>query len=766
MSRTALPVVFWSRAGAHGADPALREPAAAKLPSPRLPLAAGGRFYAGRLSAPAVGTVVLLVRSHRPLRITVAGALVVEEELSWRLYQRELRLAVLAPVAVGDVPLLLEVGEKPRHPENIDHECPSRNRERVMSAIAARHPDEIEIEAWIEPGARLPAMSLRFEPSQCVKGGVIWQRVHVRAAAREAPPGTGPRWFAEEASAGYSLDTPVEPGAAWDVTPEEWGSSGYRRLLVPVAPLSSPPPPVRGNGPEPSRVEPEVEIAAHTVLRVGGRGGSVEVSMPVYEFLGRRAPAREFRELAWPDLDRLRAAVPEPMLPPQWSHFAKLYDYTWDMLLRLVRRPRPESGLPNSYVATALRTFLDHQFVWDSSFTAIVTSYGWRALHPYATLDLLYSRQFDGGYIHREHDVRDGLPALYEPDFSPNPPMMAVAEWALFCITADLGRLRQVYPLLAASHAWLRHNRRLPDGTYWTTGLANGLDNSPSLGDGYPCLTSQMAHQAELLGLMAERLGNAQDAVAYRVEREAIARACNERLWSHEQRIYATSLPGGGHNPNKVATAFWPLWAGIVPADRAADLARHLKDPASFWRHHPVPSLAADSPHYRPGGDYWLGSTWAPTNYATIKGFARAGHRALAAETAVRHLQCLFEVLQDTGSLWENYSAEASRRGSWSGPDYCWTALGPIALLLEVLLGFEPLAQDRVLVWHLPETLEPMGVRRYPLGPATVSAMLMGREGVWQALVQTDRPVTLRLERGGVSADHACGIGMTAIGLG
>jgi len=54
-------------------------------------------------------------------------------------------------------------------------------------------------------------------------------------------------------------------------------------------------------------------------------------------------------------------------------------------------------------------------------------AYGWRDWPCTATLDMLYSRQFDGGYLHREYESRTGLPILFEPDFSPNPPLPAVA---------------------------------------------------------------------------------------------------------------------------------------------------------------------------------------------------------------------------------------------------------------------------------------------------------------------------------------------------
>ncbi|MEM9884127.1 MAG: trehalase family glycosidase, partial [Planctomycetota bacterium] len=474
--------------------------------------------------------------------------------------------------------------------------------------------------------------------------------------------------------------------------------------------------------------------------------------MPVYESLGRLAPRREFTHQHWPDADDLLANVPEPILPPPWLGFKALYDAAWGMLLDLVKEVPLESGLPGGRIATS-HNFGPMQFVWDTSFTAMATAYAARHLPATAGLDLLYSRQFDGGYLHREHDARDGLPVMWEPDFSPNPPLMAVAEWQLYQLTGDAERLRRVFPALRAHFEWLHAHRRLDDGTFWTTGLANGLDNSPSLGDGYPDLTAQMIQNAEILRDIARLLGH--DADRFEAARQAIGDALNARLWSDELGFYSTSLAEGGHNLNKVVTGFWPLWAGVVPDDRVDRLAEQLLDPDVFWRHHPVPSLAADSPRFVSAGRYWMGSTWAPTNYAVMCGFARAGRHDLAHRVALRHLQCMADVFRDTGKIWENYGPDSSVPGNWSHADYCWSALGPIASLFEHVLGITPDGPNRRLRWRPPPG-QRAGVRRYPLGPATVNLLVdPGPDGlsieadadfaVDLELILGDRRETLRL---------------------
>lgn len=754
-------ITTWSRGAAARGDAVLTEGQPAPLDG-RLPIESGARFHRATLSCPEGGTLLLELTCPRPLRLWLNGQPIVDEPLSWRFYQRTMRVIALAPATAGTLDLLAEFGERPRHPPSVDDHCPSRNRQAVLAALSQRFPDVLELKTRLMPGLSLPPMSLRFTPTQFHRDGMTWQEVQGRLL---------PDWRRPPTSAGINtsdmlpawplIEAADWPGQVQDATTEDDRRVGVRRLFVPIG-VTGALPPLRQPGPDP-RPEPECEVAATAELRVEGAAGNVRIPFPVFESLGRLAPRREWREASFPtDADALLKKLPRPILPQKWAHLDELWQASWRMLVGLVRTPPREGGLPNAYVTTAMDGFRNVVFVWDSSFTALAYAYGWRDFPYTATMDMLYSRQFDGGYLHREHETTTGLPIMYEPDFSPNPPLPAVVELQFARLTGGLGRLRQVQPLLTAMFEWLDHNRRLPDGTYWTTGLANGLDNSPSLGDGYPCLTSQMAHFAECLGEIAALLGQKDVAARWQTRHAEIGKALNAKLWSEDMKFYSTSLPNGKHNTNKVVTGFWPLWAGVVPADRVEHLARHVKDPASFWRHHPVPSLAADSPQFRPPGDYWLGSTWAPTNCAVIKGFQHAGRLDLAREIAHRHLDVMGEILRATGHIWENYCSEHSTRGSWSTHDYSWTAVGPVALLMEVVLGIEPDAVRRTLRWT-PPAGEPVGVERFPFGSATIRLeQKPGAQGD-SVVVDTDRPFTLELVQHGKTRPVACPAGRTQI---
>jgi glycogen debranching enzyme len=750
MTAREMPVstVSWNEGTATAQTFLIQEPASLSQ-AMLLPFGSEEKVYTGRFDLSATGLAVFEIVSPRPIRLWLGGTLVLDEELDWRSYQREVRATILFPCVQGSLDMHCEVGDRPTHHFVVDQFSPSRNLAHVLSELQRLQPDVLSVTGRVIPGEaqrRFP-FSLRFLPTQFQQHGTLWQRVLVRLPA-------------EQAEAPLNLHSEIAPEQCREDTTTLDRQRGQRCWYVPVASSRDDLPPLRTPGPE-TRLEPVVEVVSATKLTVEYASSSVEMTLPIYEALGRLAPQQEYQTLAWPTFDQARALLPEPLLPSHLAHLVPLYEDAWKMLRRLVKDPALTSGLPGSYVSNG-SNFSDHLFVWDTTFTTLCLAYGYRAFPAWSSLNVLYSRQFDGGYIHREHNVHDGLPALFEPDFSPNPPLMSVAEWRLASVTGKTKRLARVYPVLCRYHQWLQANRRLSNGTYWTTGLASGLDNAPSLGDGYPCLTAQMAQDAETLSKIARLLGKEEEALAWEKEYVQIGKALNEALWDESAHIYATSLPGGGYNPNKIVTAFWPLWAGIVPAERVEDLLGHIQDPHSFWRHHPLPSLAADSPFFRPEGEYWLGSTWAPTNYAAIKGLQRAGKQDLAYTLAAKHLQRVFEVWSRTGKFWENYSSEQSTPGNNSAPDYSWSALGPIALLLEVMIGLEPDALQHTLRWQ-PKEGEQVGVKNFSLGSATISLLQRPRaDGCWIE-VMTDAFFHLELVHQGKLQRIACLPGFTEL---
>jgi glycogen debranching enzyme len=129
-----------------------------------------------------------------------------------------------------------------------------------------------------------------------------------------------------------------------------------------------------------------------------------------------------------------------------------------------------------------------------------------------------------------------------------------------------------------------------------------------------------------------------------------------------------------------------------------------------------VPSLSADHPEYDPGGGYWLGGVWPPTNYMILRGLDRAGYNDLAHEISREDLDHVVDIFQQTGTLWENYAPERKAPGNRAKDDFVgWSGLAPVAGLFEYVFGLRADAPSGRLLWDV-RLLESHGVHDYPFG--------------------------------------------------
>jgi hypothetical protein len=406
------------------------------------------------------------------------------------------------------------------------------------------------------------------------------------------------------------------------------------------------------------------------------------------------------------------------------------YRRAWELAFANLRRPEPKSGFVTSFIDTA---FNDCLFMWDSAFILLFARYGRRAFDFQRTLDNLYASQHPDGFICREIGTFDGKDRFERFDAaSTGPNVMPWTEWEHYGDTADSKRLGLVFPVLVSYHRWLRRHRTWRDGTYWTSGLGSGMDNQPRFSqrrageDGWPerltyhghaiwidaCL--QQVFSADVLLRMAHALGRLEEVADLREERERLSLTINERLWNEESAFYHDELADGTLSEVKTVGAYWALLAGVVPQERIVPFLRHLEDPHVFGRPHRVPSLSADHPEYDPGGGYWLGGVWPPTNYMILRGLDMARYHDLAHEISCEDLDHVVRVFEETGTLWENYAPEQTAPGNRAKDDFVgWGGLAPVAGLFEYVFGLRADAPNDRLLWDV-RLLESHGVRGYP----------------------------------------------------
>ena len=445
-------------------------------------------------------------------------------------------------------------------------------------------------------------------------------------------------------------------------------------------------------------------------------------------------------------------ALARGLLPePYWDGHAETiacYWRAWELAFANLRRPTAESGFAATYIDTA---FFGSLFLWDSALIQFFARYGRRAFDFQRTLDTFYAKQQPDGYICKEFRASDGRPGFerFDPN-STGPNVLAWAEWEHYRATADQARLARVFPALVAYHQWMRAYRTWPDGAYWATGIASGMDNQPRAPRSWPGewnrwrrpnwerstpanwpddvswlhhghlawadATAQALLSARTLLQIGAAIGRSDELPDMAAEAEHLERYLNERLWDEAAGFYLDGRPDGARSDVLSVGAYWALLAGAVPPPRLARFVAHLDDERRFKRPHRVPSLPADHPQYHATGGYWLGSVWPPTTYMILRGLVANGYDALAHAIGENHVRNVARACAETGTLWENYAPEAAAPGNAAQPNFVgWGGLGPIAVLLEHVIGLRPDPLAGRLVWDV-RLLEGHGVRHYPFG--------------------------------------------------
>ncbi|MEW2330638.1 glycogen debranching N-terminal domain-containing protein [Micromonospora chersina] len=255
---------------------------------------------------------------------------------------------------------------------------------------------------------------------------------------------------------------------------------------------------------------------------------------------------------------------------------------------------------------------------------------------------------------------------------------------------------------------YLRRNER--------SGVANqGWKDSPEaicFADGRlpgpPLATCELqgyAYDAKMRGARMAREFWGDPAYADRLEREAAAlrERFDRDFWIADRGYYALALDSDGRQVDALASNMGHLlWSGIVPAERAAEVAAHLVGPRLFsgWG---IRSLAAGQERYNPLG-YHVGAVWPFDNALISWGLRRYGF----AEEAGRVAEAIVDASRSfQGRLPEAFAGYPRELTEY--PVRYPTANNPQAmataapfLLLRALLGLEAVGEHLLMAPRLP----------------------------------------------------------------
>lgn len=444
----------------------------------------------------------------------------------------------------------------------------------------------------------------------------------------------------------------------------------------------------------------------------------------------------------------------------------ELYYRTFEIAFDKIQRGTPENGFVDFYMDEA---FNPNIFQWDTSFIMMFARYGNSELPGIVSLDNFYRYQHDDGWIGRELREEDG--SSYWPkvggldaNCSINPPLFSWAEWQSYEVKGDKSRFtkkingKPIFDILVDYYDWIKLNRRWDNGLYWTTSYANGMDRSPRLGTKHVCehgeggwidITAQQALNALYIAKIADAIGETEVGDRFRLEHKEIAQLINRTLWDDDDHFYYDVDKKGRFYKVKTPASFWPFIARVASDEQAKQLVdEHILNPNRFWTEHHLPTVAKDEKTYMKDGGYWDGAVWAPTTYQTIKGLEVYGYREEARRIAVNHIEHLYWVYKNTNTLYENYQPESVGPGVHARPDFVgWTGVGPIAALIENVMGIQVDASQDSVTWDLA-LAEAHGIKNLHFGDNIIGLSVEDRvtsASAAEITVTTNSPVNLHV---------------------
>jgi hypothetical protein len=450
-----------------------------------------------------------------------------------------------------------------------------------------------------------------------------------------------------------------------------------------------------------------------------------------------------------------RQRLPEPIIEAH-PELVEMYWKAWQLLNLTQRSGKQVNGFPKKYLNVTGENVIDQ---WSTLSMALFGVYGYNVFPVMQTLDLFYQKQRADGFISRVYIENSGEPLHLPTQRDPmvNPPLFTWVELKYFRFSADTSRLKAVFPKLEQYFSWLDsycRGKNEADDLYYTTPIGSGMMNLPR-GDielGAWCdMSSQMALFARDLSVIADILGNGYKQEYYRRRFAEIARSVQEKLWHPNTAFYYDMSREGKQVRLKTISGYWPLLAGIPDPKTAQQLISHLKDSSEFKSVHLFTSVAQNETDFDPRGFYWRGGVWGIIDYMIVEALKLYGEQSLADSATWNHVDNMSRVYSGSqlnlanvdskaanfkaGTIWELYApAELEPGTRWDAaaygePDYiAYSGHGPIAMLIENILGFRVDAPDDQLTWNVRRT-DRHGIRRLRFGDNLISIWSDPRTG-------------------------------------
>ena len=250
----------------------------------------------------------------------------------------------------------------------------------------------------------------------------------------------------------------------------------------------------------------------------------------------------------------------------------------------------------------------------------------------------------------------------------------------------------------------------------------------------------QQALSARIISEMYALLGDTDGASEWNAKFGKKRDIVNSLYWNADDGFYY-DIDRNTHEHYRIITtaSFWALTAGVASDEQARALAKYVEDPKTLGGDVPLLSLSRSDNDFDPAGLYWRGGLWMPTAYASLCGLNRYGLYGTAHEAGCKILEHMYRtyVEYEPHTIWECYSPTKHEPASnefgnhIARPDFCgWSALGPISIYIECVLGFHTVdGFDKVVEWERPDDLGArVGIKNLRFGDIVTDIIADGNE--------------------------------------
>lgn len=474
--------------------------------------------------------------------------------------------------------------------------------------------------------------------------------------------------------------------------------------------------------------------------------------------------AAQPKDAANPDWQK---EIPRVIYPDQ--QLVDLYEKTWAIAADRVRLG--PQGLPASPYLDE-NCYEDQIWIWDSCFMVMFSKYAPKAFPGKETLNNLY------------YPIHENVKTPLRIHLRDNPPLFAWIEHDNYRFTGDYEHLKLVlqdkkflqrhfdyFNTVAKSNKQpeispneilrgiVKDNKNEIIGFTWTGG-ASGMDNTPRGRDagGYNKIMwidaiSQQALSALYIARLCEQSNLKTEAKDWQKRYELLKKEINNRYWDKKDGYYYdVEIATGKPCRIKTPASFWAMLAEIPSKKQAAQMVEMLKSDRFLGGDYPWVSLARDDKDYNTAtGDYWRGGIWLPMAYMGTKALEKYGYTDLADKLAEKVLRQQLRTYQAVSphTIWECYSPgkdePSTEHGRCARPDFCgWSALGPISLFIENILGFNKVdAITSTIEWRLKPQKGTQGIKNLHFGDTVTD--IVYDASTQKIKVKTNKPFTLKV---------------------